>query len=55
MKYTWKFFYNQETQPNTDVSDIAMNYTSGRKLGSGSTKWRKIQKLRRCARKNISR
>lgn len=36
-EYTWKYFFNQETEPNPDVNGIAMNYTTGRMLGGGSS------------------
>ncbi len=35
--YTWKYFYNQETEPNVDVNGKVMNYTTGRLLGGGTS------------------
>src|SRR5437868_3624815 len=40
--YTWKFFYNQETENNPDIilssgEESKMNYTTGRLIGGGSS------------------
>ncbi|AYV77138.1 MAG: GMC family oxidoreductase [Barrevirus sp.] len=37
MNYTWKYFYNQETESNDAVNGMTMNYTTGRALGGGTS------------------
>ncbi len=35
-EYTWKFFYEQTTEPNENVNGLVMNYTTGRMVGGGT-------------------
>lgn len=36
-QYGYKFFYAQETEPNADINDKVLNWTSGRMAGGGSS------------------
>ena len=34
--YTWKFFFEHTTEPNEQVNNLVMNYTTGRMVGGGT-------------------